>query len=358
MHWTSTMNLDDLISQPCPWLLADGEADDIVIGCQIRLARNLVGYPFPSRATEQDRHSIQQAVQLAAKGLLPEIDYFFADIQTLSPLEREYLLERQLISRELVISEQTHAVLIDPQERFCVIVNEEDHIQIHAATSGLVPQSVWKQANEIDDLLGSKLDYVFHEQYGFLTSCVSNVGTGMRINAILHLPALVIAGEIDKVARSLQKKNLAIRGLYGEGSQAHGDFFLIGNRVTLGKSEEELVTKMTDLVPQVVDFERQARNFLVNNRRDIIFDRCSRAVGTLRTAQTISGVETMLHLSNIRLGIHTGLLKGFDIETINTLLLHTQSAHLQIMHGSELSQTEQDVVRASYIRQKVNAVLR
>jgi protein arginine kinase len=151
----------------------------------------------------------------------------------------------------------------------------------------------------------------------------------------------------------LQKRNLTVCGFYGEGSQIYGDLFQISNRITLGKSEKELITKMTDLIPQIVGFERQARNFLIKNRREIIFDRCSRALGVLQTARTISRVETMRHLSSLRLGIHTGLLEGPDIATVNLLLLHTQTAHLQKMHGTPLSQADQDIIRADYIRQKI-----
>jgi len=344
------MNLDELLAPICPWLLGDGEENDIVVSCRIRLARNLIGFPFPIRATEHDRRLVRDVVQQAAAELFSQSEYCFTDIQTLSALDREYLLERQLISRELVATERTHAALIDRQERFCVMINEEDHLRIHSTGSGLVPRKVWKQIDQIDNQLGSKLDYVFHEQYGFLTSCVTNVGTGMRISMMLHLPALIATKEIDKVFRSLQKANLAVRGLYGEGSQPLGDLFQISNRITLGKSEEELIVKMTDLIPQIIAYERQARDFLIRNRREIVLDRCSRAVGVLRTAQTISNVETMHHLSSLRLGIHTGLLEGLDIATINALLLHTQPAHLQKRHGELLSQTDQDVVRATYLR--------
>ena len=352
------MNLDDLLSQTCPWLLGSGEKngtanDDIVIACRIRLTRNLVGFPFPIRATELDRYTIQDAVHHVAEEHFAEEDYYYADTQALSPLDREYLYERQLISREIVISERTHAVLIDRQERFNITVNEEDHVQINATGSGFSPERVWEQANDIDNLFADKLDYVFHEKYGFLTSSLINVGTGMRIGTILHLPALVITGEMDKVARTLQKKNLTVRGLYGEGSRAYGDFFLVGNRVTLGKSEEELIAKMTDLVPQIVSFERQARSYLMNSRIDFVRNRCSQSINVLRTAQMINSVEAMLHLSNIRLGIHTELIKGISIDTINTLLLHILPAHLQKMQGNHLSQTEQDVVRATYIRVRI-----
>ena len=347
------MNLDDLLSQTCPWLLGNGEENDIVISSRIRLARNLVGFPFPTRATEQDRRLVRDTVQQAATELFSENDYFFVNLQTLSPLDREYLLERQLISRELIETERTHAAIIDRQERFCVMVNEEDHLRIHATASGLVPKKVWEQLDKIDDQLAGKLDYVFHEKYGFLTSCVTNAGTGMRVSMMLHLPALMAINEMDKVLRSLQKANLTVRGLYGEGSQIFGDLYQMSNRVTLGKSETEMITKMTDLIPQIVAYERQARDFLLKNRREIILDRCSRALGVLRTARTIGCMETINHLSSLRLGIHTGLLENIDIAKVNALFLHSQPAHLQKMHGADTPQADQDVVRASYIRRVI-----
>jgi protein arginine kinase len=349
------MKLDDLLSQTCPWLLGEGEESDIVISSRIRLARNLVGYPFPIRASEQDRRLVQDTVKNAVAELFPKNDCYFTAIQTLSPLDKEYLFERQLISRELVETERTHAAVIDRQERFCVVINEEDHVRIHAASGGFAPQKVWEQVDHIDNQLGSKLDYVFHEKYGFLTTSATNAGTGMRIYMVLHLPALAITHEMDKVGRALQKNNLTVRGLRGSGMQTLGDFYQISNQVTMGKSEEELLNKMFNLIPQIAAYERQARNFLIKDRREIILDRCSRAAGVLRTAQTISELETMKHLSSLRLGIHTGLLDSFSITTVNTLLLHTQPAHLEKMHGVS-SPTEQDVVRATYVRQMLDQV--
>jgi len=345
------MNLDDLLAQTCPWLLGNGEENDIVISSRIRLARNLVGFPFPTRATEQDRRLVRDVVQHAAAELFDEKDYLFVNIQTLPPLDRECLLERQLISRELVETERIHAAIIDRQERFCVMVNEEDHLRLHATASGLAPQKIWEQVDKIDDQFAGKLDYVFHKKYGFLTSCVTNAGTGMRISMMLHLPALIAINEMEKVLRSLQKANLTVRGLYGEGSQILGDLYQISNRVTLGSSETEMIVKMTDLIPQVVAYERQAREFLVKNRREIILDRCSRALGALRTARTIGSVETIHHLSSLRLGIHTGLLDDVDISAVNLLFLRTQPAHIQRIQGADASQADQDIVRASYIRQ-------
>ena len=345
------MNIDDLLLQPCPWLRGDDTENDVVISSRIRLARNLVGFPFPIRATEHDRRLVRDTFKYAIAELFSENEYYFVDIQTLSPSDKEFLQERQLISPELVESKCSYAALIDRKERYCVLVNAEDHLRIHAIENGLVPQKVWEQINQIDNQFSSKLDYVFHEKYGFLTSRATTVGTGMKISMMLHLPALVATNELDKVARSLLKKNIIVSGLYG--SPAHGDFFQAGNRVTLGKSEEELISKMNDMIPQIVGYERQARNFLLKSRHDIILDRCNRAVGVLQTARTISSIETMRHLSSLRLGIHTRLLEGLDIATINSLLLSTQPAHIQKMQGAELSQVDQDIARATHIRQKL-----
>jgi protein arginine kinase len=350
------MNLVDLLPEICPWLRNGGEESDIVVASRIRLARNLVGFPFPVRATESDRRSVWETVQRAAREIFPENEYLTADIPTLSSLEREYIQERQLISQKIVESEQFHAILINRQEQFCVVVNDDDHIKIHVTESGLCPQKIWGQLDKIDNQFNGKLDYVFHEKYGFLTSRATHAGTGMKITMLLHLPGLVATNEIDKVVRSMMKKNLTVRGLYGE--QSLGDLFIVGNRVTLGKSEEELVARMIDLIPQIVGYERQARQFLLTNRREMIFDRCSRAVGVLQTARTISLVETLRHLSSLRLGVHMGLLGGLlgkpDMTVINSLLLYTQPAHLQKMQGEELSQADQDVARATYIRQHIN----
>jgi protein arginine kinase len=222
-------------------------------------------------------------------------------------------------------------------------------------TSGFDPKKVWKRINELDNQLESKLNYAFHQKYGFLTACPTNVGTGMRVSVMLHLPALVVTKEIDKVFRSLQKVNLAVRGLYGEGSQSFGDFYQISNQMTLGKTEEQLIEKVCDLIPQIVAYERQARNFLLKERREIILDRCSRAMGLLQTARTIGSVEAMHHLSSVRLGVNIGLLDSPDISVVNHLLLNTQPAHLQKLQKTVLDHEHRDIERANYLRQKLSA---
>ena len=212
------------------------------------------------------------------------------------------------------------------------MINEEDHLRIQVMQSGLNLQSVWEQINRIDSLIEEKVTYAFHEKLGYLTACPTNVGTGMRVSVMLHLPALVITRQIEKVFRSLQKISLAVRGLYGEGSQAMGDFYQISNQITLGRSEEELMKQVSDIVPVIIDYERQARQFLVKESHENLHDRVSRAYGILRTAQTISSEETMHLLSSVRMGVNLGLIQRPEDPRLNELFIHTQPAHLQKLH--------------------------
>ncbi len=350
------MKLDKLLAQLGPWLHGEGPENDIVISSRVRLARNLSGFPFLSRATELDRRCIRDAVRDAAGQIWGKKTYCFADMESLDPLDGEFLLERQLISRELLETEGARAAIIDSAEHFCVMVNEEDHLRIHGMVCGFDPGKVWERVNAVDDQLESRLDYVFHEQYGYLTACPTNVGTGLRVSVMVHLPALVLSKEIDKVFRALQKVNLAVRGLYGEGSESYGDFYQISNQVTLGQTETELIAKVSEIIPQIIEYERQARSFLMGKRREIVEDRCSRALGVLQTARTIGSVEAMHHLSSVRLGVNLGLLDAPAIMVVNTLLQNAQPAHLQKVSGGRLSQTDRDIARAKYLREKLNTV--
>jgi protein arginine kinase len=245
-------------------------------------------------------------------------------------------------------------VAIDRQEKFSLMINEEDHLRIQAMQSGLDLGGVWERINRIDDLIEEKVTYAFHERLGYLTACPTNVGTGMRVSVMLHLPALVITRQIDKVFRSLQKISLAVRGLYGEGSQAMGDFYQISNQVTLGLTESELVRRVSDIVPVIIDYERQARDFLVKESHENLHDRVSRAYGILRTAQTISSEETMHLLSSVRMGVNLGLIRGLNIPTINELFIRTQPAHLQKLTGGELDTADRNIERARYLRRYLN----
>ena len=233
------------------------------------------------------------------------------------------------------------------------MVNEEDHLRIQYMLSGFRLHEVWDEINTLDDHLEENLAFAYSPSLGYLTACPTNVGTGIRVGVMLHLPGLVQTKQIDKVFRALQKINLAVRGLYGEGSQAFGDFYQISNQQTLGKSEQELIRILTDVVPQVLQYERQARQTLVTERRQHLHDQVSRAYGVLKTAQTISSEETMLLLSSVRMGINLGLIDDLSIATVNELFIQTQPAFLQKLRGSELGVEERNVARASYLRSRL-----
>ncbi|MDR0390762.1 MAG: protein arginine kinase [Planctomycetaceae bacterium] len=348
--------IDEMLSQLSQWLRGDGLESEIVISCRIRLARNLSGYPFIVRATESDRRGTRDIVRRVAEDVFGKDGFYFVDVDVLSPLDRMYLLERQLISRELIESTGTRAALIDKNESFCIMINEEDHLRIHATTSGFEPIKVWELLSDIDDKLAASLPYSFHSKLGYLSACPTNVGTGMRVSAMLHLPALTVTKETDKVFRSLHKVNLTIRGLYGENSQPVGDLYQISNQITLGKTESELIATLRNFVPQILNFERQSREFLLHEQREILLDRCLRAVGLLKTARTIGSVETLHHLSSLRLGINMGLIENISINDINHLFLNTQPAHLQKILGKTLPQNERDVARADYIRSNLGTI--
>ena len=303
------MELNDLTQTSGEWLRGNGPEADIVISSRIRLARNLADFPFISRATPQDRAQIERIMRECMLGINTSGELLYVAVDELEGVDRQLLVERHLISREHAESQGTRAVAIDRTEKFSLMVNEEDHLRIQVMQSGLNLQSVWEQINRIDNLIEEKVTYAFHEQLGYLTACPTNVGTGMRVSVMLHLPALVITRQIEKVFRSLQKISLAVRGLYGEGSQAMGDFYQISNQITLGRTEEELIQQVGDIVPVIIDYERQARQFLIKESHENLHDRVSRAYGILRTAQTISSEETMHLLSSVRMGVNLGLIQ-------------------------------------------------
>jgi len=348
-----TINLEELASRCGEWLRGSGPQSDIVISSRIRLARNLADFPFIRRCNEMDKAAIEKACHHAIEQVDAWRSLIYVDVGALTAVDRQFLVERQLISRELADTSGPRSVAIERQETFSIMVNEEDHLRIQVMHSGLDLTSAWEQINQIDDLLDERLNYAFHERLGYLTACPTNVGTGMRVSVMLHLPALVITQQIEKAFRSLQKMGLAVRGLYGEGSQAMGDFYQISNQVTLGKSETDLIQQVVDIIPAMIEYERQARAFLVKESRKDLHDRVSRAYGILCTAQTISSEETLHLLSSVRMGVNLELIKDLDIPTINKLVIHTQPAHLQKLRGLELETADRNVERANLLKSQL-----
>jgi protein arginine kinase len=344
------LNLDELAQRCGEWLRGSGPESDIVISSRLRLARNLADFPFIRRSSDQEKSQIERTLREAITEL-PEPALEYTSVQQLEPLDRQFLVERQLISREHSEGEGGRGVAFDPGEQVSIMINEEDHLRMQVMHSGLDLAAAWEQINRIDDYIESRVAYAFHPRFGYLTACPTNAGTGMRVSVMLHLPALVITRQIEKVFRSLQKISLAVRGLYGEGSQAMGDFYQISNQLTLGRNEPDLIKQVSEIVPTIIHYERQAREFLVKESRKDLHDRVSRAYGILCTAQKISSEETMHLLSSVRMGINLELIKDVEIPTVNKLFIHTQPAHLQKLRGMELDTTDRNVERAMYLRE-------
>jgi protein arginine kinase len=348
------MNLDSLLPNLGEWLRGTGPESDVVVSTRIRLARNVVNYPFTNRANAPQKAEIagRGKEAIAAAGLPYRLD--FLDVSGLPPLDRQFLVERQLISRELAaVLDGPRGVAFDEKESVSVMVNEEDHLRLQVLRSGFSLDEAWQDIDRLDDALEARLTYAFHPQFGYLTACPTNVGTGMRASVMLHLPALGLTKQIDKVFRALQKINLAVRGLHGEGSRAFGDLYQISNQVTLGKSEPKVLNEIREVIQTILQYERQARQALVRERKQAEQDRVARAIGTLGSATMITSEETMELLSAVRLGIHLRLLDDVPATTVNQLFIHTQAAHLQKLMGQPLDGEERNAARAKYLRSKL-----
>ncbi len=347
------MNLDTLTQNSGEWLRGTGPESDIVISSRIRLARNVAAFPFTNRANAYQKAEIEGLLRdrVARLELDPRLEYI--NVPNLSPLDRQFLVERQLISRELAAAEGPRGVALGPLETVSLMINEEDHLRLQVMRSGFALDEAWQDIDRVDDLLEARISYAFSEEFGYLTACPTNVGTGMRSSVMLHLPALVWSKQIEKVFRALQKINLAVRGLYGEGSRASGDFYQISNQVTLGKSEVQILNEIREVIPQIITYERQARNTMLKDSRQMVQDKVSRAYGTLCNATMMTSEETMDLLSSVRLGVNMGLLDDVNIGTVNELFIHTQPAHLQKLMGSLLDGEERNAARARYLRTRL-----
>lgn len=347
------MNLDFLTQNQGEWLKGSGPEADIVISSRIRLARNLATFPFTNRASVHQKAEIETSLRdrLVKMEVDPRLEYVM--IPGLSPVDRQLLVERQLISRELANTDGPRGVAVCARETVSVMINEEDHLRLQVMRSGFALDVAWQDIDRLDDQIEQCVNYAFSEEFGYLTACPTNVGTGMRASVMLHLPALVLTKQIEKVFRALQKINLAVRGLYGEGSRASGDFYQISNQVTLGKSETAILTEIRDVIPEIINYERQARTTLTRESRQALHDRVSRARGTLENATMMTSEETMDLLSSVRLGVNLGLIEDITIPVVNELFIHTQPAHLQKLMGATLDGEERNSARARYLRTRL-----
>lgn len=348
------MNLESLLPKLGEWLRGSGGEGDVVVSTRIRLARNLADHPFINRASLHQKAEIEAKLRdcVAKLDLTHPLQY--VDISQLGNIDRQFLVERQLISRELAnVMEGPRGVAFDDRESVSLMINEEDQLRLQVMRSGLALDAAWEEIDRIDDMIESKLTYAFHEQFGYLTACPTNVGTGMRASVMLHLPALGLTKQIEKAFKALQKINLVVRGLYGEGSRASGDFYQISNQVTLGKSEASALADIREVITEIMRYERMARTALVRESRQSMQDRVARAIGTLQSATMMTSEETMDLLSSVRLGIHLKLVEEMPLVLVNELFLHTQPAHLQKLMGESLDGEARNAARAKYLRSRL-----
>jgi protein arginine kinase len=350
--------IDRFLGQPVNWLCATGPESDVVISSRLRLARNLAAYPFLSRLVPEQREAILQEVAEAVKTSNFLKTAYFIPSTKLPELDRQFLLERHLVSRELFLEEGNSAVAITPDEMVSLMVIEEDHLRLQVFQSGLNLAETWRIADEIDSELEKELDYAFDGTLGYLTACPTNVGTGIRASCMLHLPSLVLTKQVHKVLQALSKLNLAVRGLYGEGTQASGNFFQFSNQITLGQPEEEIISNLEGVIRQVITHEREAREYLKKKRKSKMEDQIWRALAVLKAARMISSSEAIQLLSLVQVGIDVGVLEGQVSHTdLNQLFLLIQPAHLQKMSGKELGTSERDARRAMRIREYFSKVI-
>lgn len=337
------------------WLDASGDHSEIVLSTRVRLARNLQGHAFGPRARVNDREAVLRQVRRHAENidslagatvlLMPELD----------ARRRTILLERRLASRELIgeVGEEpasATAVVVSGRHPLNVMVNEEDHLRLQSVVSGLRLREAWAQVDRLDEELGRELPYAFHHEFGFLTSCPTNTGTGLRASVLVHLPGLVLTKEISKVLHALGQVGLTFRGLYGEGSEVVGNFFQISNQTTLGKSEDDLLGHLDEVVRRVIRHEQEARQVLLRDAGPVTEDKIWRAYGLLRYARSLSFEELMNLLSGVRLGLSLKLLPELRVYTLNKLMIFTQPAHLEEAAGRDLTTAESDTHRAAFVR--------
>ncbi|MBU9889420.1 MAG: protein arginine kinase [Candidatus Omnitrophica bacterium] len=349
--------MDRFLDQPVGWLCATGPESDIVISSRLRLARNLANFPFLSRLTAAHRAAVIQEVEKAVRqsNFLQQAYYFPSE--KLSELDKQFLLERHLVSREHMMEEGRNAVAITPDEMVSLMVIEEDHLRLQTFQSGLNLVEAWRIADAIDTEIEKKIDYAFDANMGYLTACPTNVGTGIRASCMLHLPSLVLTKQVHRVLQALSKLNLAVRGLYGEGTQATGNFFQFSNQITLGQPEEEIISNLEGVIRQVISHEREARGYLWKKKKNKMEDQIWRSLAILKAARMISSSEAIQLLSLVQAGVDLEVLAGQVTHAdLNRLFLWIQPAHLQKMAGKELSVTERDVRRAERIREYFSKV--
>ena len=350
------MQFATLLKNPAEWMLSGGPSGDIVISSRVRLARNLAGRPFPGWASGEEREEVMRSVLPEVEGLTEMRGAFSSELKQLEAMRKQVLVERHLISREQAAKGDGCAAVMNRKQTLCIMINEEDHLRMQAIKAGLNLKAAFKLIDKVDSKLEASLDYAFDNRLGYLTACPTNLGTAMRASAMLHLPALVLSEQINKVVQAVNKIGLAVRGLYGEGTEALGNLFQVSNQHTLGEKESEIVARLEKVINQIIENEKNARESLLDDRRPMVEDQIGRAYATLRYAHIISTKEALNFLSMLRLGVDIGYFPEDARALINLLFMEIQPAHLQIRADRKLGTDERDLRRAEIIRHQLKTL--
>jgi protein arginine kinase len=352
------MDLHSFLIPPAESARRKGPHDRIVMSSRVRLARNLKDAAFPGWAKKTERVRVLDLIRPAVQSLPEMKDAFAESMDTLTTLDKQILVERHLISREHAAKSAGSGLVVNREETLCFMINEEDHLRMQALRPGLQLRQAWSAIDQADSSLEKKLEYAFNAELGYLTACPTNIGTGIRVSAMLHLPGLVLAEQINPIIQSVNKLGLAVRGLYGEGTEALGNVFQVSNQMTLGESESAIVERLEKVLAQIIEHEENARATLLEKKPKMVFNHIGRAYGILANAHSISSKETMNLLSLMRLGVDVGLFPGVDRALVDELFILTQPAHLQKQHSEKLTAEERDLLRADMVRERLRPVSR
>lgn len=349
----------DHISTPAEASRREGPHSRIVLSSRVRLARNVKNWPFPGYAKKPDRIEALKTIRPAVE-TLPQMQNGFGEtMDNLTALDKQILVERHLISREHAAKNAGSGLVISKDEGLCVMINEEDHLRMQSLKPGLQLKEAWQVLDQFDSALEKKLEYAFSPELGYLTACPTNLGTGIRVSAMLHLPALVLSEQINQIVQAVNKLGLAVRGLYGEGTEALGNIFQVSNQMTLGEVETDIVERLNKVLAQLIEHEENARASLLEKKPKVLFNHIGRAYGVLANAHSITSKETMNLLSLMRLGVDLGLFGGdAKLALVDELFITTQPAHLQKQFSEKLSAEERDLLRADMMRDRLRTVSR
>jgi len=345
--------LDNISGKPAPWLNGIGPESFAVLSSRIRLARNIQEFPFPPTANTDTREKLVDFISSALKKIkeLEQGTFFRSD--DINPLDRRLLVERHLISPEFMREGSGRGLYIDNMEKVSIMLNEEDHIRLQVLSSGMSLYECWEEANKVDSALAKMLEFGFDSNFGYLTACPTNVGTGLRASILIHLPGLVLTREIDSVIGRISKVGLMVRGFYGEGTDVLGNLFQISNQTTLGRTEEEIIDSLVKISSQIIEYEKKAQETLMTDAPEQIEDKIWRSYGILMNARVLTSNEVMNLLSALRMGVSLELIDKISYKEINELMIMTQPAHLQKLVGREMENTERDMVRADLVRERL-----